>query len=67
MLTELNGKKVHRAEEIPVYEFGRGFVEAVAATLPRRADMAISITERQLYLDVGGQGFNTVVVEHRIT
>jgi len=67
VLAELNGKNVHLAKEIPVYEFGRGFVEAVAATLQRRADVAISITERQLYLDVGGQGFSTVVVEHRIT
>ena len=67
VLAELNGKKVHLAKEIPVYEFGRGFVEAVAATVQRRADMAISITERQLYLDVGGQVFSTAVVEHRIT
>ena len=67
MLAELNGKKLHLAEEIPVYEFGRGFVEAVAATVQRRAAVAISITERHLYLDIGGQAFSTVVVEHRIT
>src|SRR6266849_4391023 len=62
VLAELNGKKVHLAKEIPVYEFGRGFVEAVAATVQRRADVAISITERQLYLDVGGRVFSTAVV-----
>src|SRR6266581_1500046 len=67
VLAELSGKKVHLAKEIPVYEFGRGFVEAVAATVQRRADVAISITERQLYLNVGGQDFSTVVVEHRIS
>src|SRR5947199_5047833 len=30
VLAELNGKNVHLAKEIPVYDFGRGFVEAVA-------------------------------------
>src|SRR6266850_241150 len=52
VLAELSGKKIHRAAEIPVYEFGRGFVEAVAAVLQRRADVSVSITERQLYLEI---------------
>jgi uncharacterized protein YaeQ len=67
VLAELNGRKIHRAEAIPVYEFGRGFVEEVAAVLQRREKISVSITERQLYLDVSGQTFNTVVVEHRFT
>lgn len=67
VLAELNGKNIHRAAEIPVYEFGRGFVEAIAAVVQRRAEVAIAITERQLYLDVCGQTFSTAVVEHRIT
>src|SRR5712671_1183104 len=33
VLSELDGKKIHQAETIPVYEFGRGFVEDVAAVL----------------------------------
>src|SRR6267142_440125 len=66
VLAELDGKGVHRAAEIPVYEFGRGFIDAVAAVLPRRAEVSVSITERQLYLDVDGRGFSTAVVEHRI-
>jgi len=66
LLAELSGRKIHRASEIPVYEFGRGFVDSVAAVVPRRADVSVSITERQLYLDVGGRGFSTAVIEHRI-
>jgi uncharacterized protein YaeQ len=65
VLAELDGKKIHQAEAIPVYEFGRGFVEEVAAVLQRREKISVSITERQLYLDVSGQTFNTAVVEHR--
>jgi uncharacterized protein YaeQ len=67
VLAELSDKKIHRAAEIPVYEFGRGFVDAVAAILERRADVSVSITERQLYLDVDGQGFHTTIGEHRFT
>jgi uncharacterized protein YaeQ len=67
VLAELNGKQIHRAAEIPVYEFGRGFVEQVAAVLQRRTDASVSIIERQLYLDLDGQTFTTAVVEHRFT
>jgi hypothetical protein len=50
-----------------VYEFGRGFVEGVAAALQRRTDASVSIIERQLYLDMSGQTFSTAVVERRFT
>ena len=65
VLDGLNGKRVHLAAEIPVYDFGLGFVDEVAAVLQRRDKVSVSITERQLYLDVSGQTFNTMVVEHR--
>jgi uncharacterized protein YaeQ len=64
VLAELDGKKVHRATEIPVYAFGQGFVEQVAAGLERRAVVSVSVTERQLYLDVNGRTFNTTISEH---
>lgn len=67
VLAELNGKHIHRAAEIPVYAFGRGFVEEVAAALERRMDASVSIIERQLYLDLSGQTFNTAVVDHRFS
>jgi uncharacterized protein YaeQ len=67
VLAELNGKQIYRAAEIPVYDFGRGFVEEVAAVLQRRTDASVSIIERQLYLDMGGQAFSTIVAEHRFT
>src|SRR2546425_6734442 len=64
VLTELDGKGIHRASEIPVYEFGRGFIDAIAAVVPRRAAVTVSITERHLYLDLDGRSFDTAVVEH---
>jgi uncharacterized protein YaeQ len=67
VLAELTGKQIYRAAEIPVYEFGRGFVEEVAGTVDRRTNASVSIIERQLYLDIDGKGFSTAVVEHRFT
>ena len=65
VLEVLNGKQVHRAAEIPVYAFGAGFVDEVAAVLQRRDKVSVSITERQLYLDVSGRTFHTAIIEHR--
>src|SRR5687768_5610874 len=65
VLDGLNGKQIHRAAEIPVYEFGTGFVEQAAAILKRREKMSLSVTERQLYLEISGQMFSTTVAEHR--
>ena len=65
VLEALDGKQVHRAPDIPVYEFGRGFVDEVAATLQRRDKVSVSVTERQLYLDISGRTFDTTVREHR--
>lgn len=67
VLAELNGKKIHRAEAIPVYEFDRGFVEQVAAVVQRREKMTLSINEREMHLDVSGQAFSTAVLEHRFS
>src|SRR5712691_9516827 len=64
VLAELDGKGIHRASEIPVYEFGRGFIDAIAAVVRRRAAVTVSVTERHLYLDLDGRTFDTAVVEH---
>jgi uncharacterized protein YaeQ len=66
LINQLNAKKIHRAEEIPIYTFGRGFIEAVAGEIQRRSEMSISITERHLYLDVNRQSFTTTIEECRI-
>jgi hypothetical protein len=63
---ELDGSKIHRAAEIPFYAFDPSFVKEVAEHIDRRADIALSITERELYLDLGGKTWSTTIVEHRL-
>lgn len=65
LLAQYAGRKIHRGEEIPVYGFGREFLVEAARRLQRRSKIAISVTERQLYLDVDGHSLSTVISEQR--
>lgn len=65
LLALFAGRKIHRAEDIPVYALGREFISSVASRLQRRASLAVSVTERQLYLDLDGQNQSTTIAEHR--
>jgi len=67
VLAQFQGQQVHRAAEIPVYSFGAGFVDEVAAAMDRRVSVSLSVTERQLYLDLNGRSFQTSIDEHRLS
>ena len=67
VLAQFQGQQVHRSAEIPLYSFGPGFVDQVAAVIDRRVNVSLSVTERQLYLDVNGQSFHTAIDEHRLS
>ena len=65
LLAQLSGTHIHRLNDIPVYEFERNFVDEVAALLEKRSDLSMTITERELYLEIAGRTFSTRIVEHR--
>lgn len=66
LLAAWEGKGIHRAEEIVLRSFDPGFVEAAAARLERRNDMTVSVTEGQLYLELGGESMHTQMHERRL-
>ena len=66
VMAQLQGKKIHRAAEIPIYSFGRGFIDEFAEKLQRRMRISLSVTERHLYLDIDGVSLSTVMEEHRL-
>ena len=51
LLPQLRERKIHRAEEIPIYTFGKGFIDALVGKLERRMRWSLSVTEQHLYLD----------------
>ena len=64
VLSAWAGKRIHGAEAIRLYSFDPGFIDAAAAVLDRRNTMTLSITERQLYLELNGSMLSSAVHEH---
>ena len=67
VLGELNGHGIHRAGDIPVVELDRAFVTTLADSLDRRSTLSLSVTEGQLYVDVGDRHLESHLVTHRLT
>ena len=65
LLAQLAAANVHRLPDIPVYAFERSFIDQVASLIERRSHLSLSITERELYLEIDGRTFATTIVEHR--
>ncbi len=61
------GKKIHRADEISLYSFDPGFVDAAVRGLERRNTMTVSITERRLYFELNGLTLETEVHRRGVT
>ncbi|MGW0246775.1 YaeQ family protein [Nocardia goodfellowii] len=66
VLAQLTGKRIHQSAEIPVYSFDRAFIDAAVPALDRRNTATVSITERELFLELNGASLSTPVREHRI-
>ncbi|MGQ4619354.1 YaeQ family protein [Nocardia sp. R7R-8] len=66
VLARLTGKRVHRAEAIPLYSFDRDFIDSAVTATERRNTVTLSVTERLLYMDLNGTGLTTPVQEHRL-
>jgi uncharacterized protein YaeQ len=63
---QLTGSRIHRAEEIPIYQIERSLLDALIASLERRTTMGIVVTEGQLYIQIGGESIEGALVEHRL-
>ena len=50
----LAGERIHRAEALELYALDRALIDGLAARLRRRMDLELSVTDRHLYLTVGG-------------
>jgi len=54
-LRGLAGARIHRAEALELYALDRGLVAALAGRLGRRMALDVSVTDRHLYVTVGGE------------
>jgi uncharacterized protein YaeQ len=66
VLEQLRSGKIHKAEEIPVYEVPEELLEGLANALERRGELSLSRTEGRLYASLGGQDLEGDLVAHQI-
>ena len=66
LLAGFEGARIHRADEIPVYSFDSGFIDGIAEGLDRRTKLALTITGRHLFADVGGKTLDSAIHERMI-
>lgn len=63
---QLEGRRIHRGEEIPIYRFARDLVRDLVSLLDRRMELGLARTGGELYLDIGGRSLTGTITEHRL-
>lgn len=58
----LSGERIHRVEELEVYAIDRELIAELVTKLDRRMRMDLSVTDRHLYVTIGGKSFDGEVV-----
>ena len=66
LLEHLDGKKIHKAEEIPIYTFSGTLLNDLKALLEKRMKMSISISEKELYIDLAGASLSATIQSQAI-
>ncbi|QEO09789.1 YaeQ family protein [Protaetiibacter larvae] len=64
LLPQWAGKRIHRAEAITLHSFDPGFIDAAVSALERRNELTVSVTERQLYLELNGTTSTSTIHHH---
>lgn len=60
------GQRIHRAEAIEVFAMDRALLGELAARLERRMAFSLTVTEGQLFLDLGGDSLSGAVERLRL-
>lgn len=61
-----SGKRIHQLEQIALYSFDPGFVDAAATALERRNTLTVTRSDGQLYLDLNGVTLSSVIHVHEL-
>ena len=62
VLQALAGERIHRAAEVELYAIDRGLIDGLVTRLDRRNRWELSVTERHVYVAVGGETIEGGVV-----
>jgi uncharacterized protein YaeQ len=62
VLQALSGERIHRAEAVELYAIDRALIEGLVGRLDRRNQWDLSVTERHVYVAVGGATIDGAIV-----
>jgi uncharacterized protein YaeQ len=66
LLRQLEGQRIHRGDEIELYALDRELVSGLAARLERRVRFDLSVTDRHLFVSIGGVTLSGAVERLRL-
>jgi uncharacterized protein YaeQ len=66
LLRQLAGERIHRAGALELYGVDRQLLAELVARLERRMVFSLSVTDRHLYLTIGGETLSGVVEPHTL-
>ena len=66
IVSRLRAAHIHRAEAIEFNALDRSFIAQLSSHLNRRVAFALSVVDRELFLAIGSDAFDTRVVRHSL-
>lgn len=67
LMQQLEGKRIHNGTTLPIYSFEPQFLQQLADLLERRTSLAVSVSGRQIYLDIGKSSLTSAITERMAT
>ena len=66
LLRAYEGQKIHKAAQVELYAVDRELLAELVSHLDRRVSMTLSVTDRQLFIDIGGDNLSGAVERHAL-
>jgi uncharacterized protein YaeQ len=66
LLKQLEGARVHRADDVEIYSFDRALIAVFVAKLERRMAMAISVSDRHVLVALDSAVIEGDITRHRL-
>ena len=66
LLRAYEGQKIHRAERVELYAVDRDLLAELVSYLDRRVAMTLSVSDRHLFIDIGGTSVSGTVERHAL-
>jgi uncharacterized protein YaeQ len=66
LLRAYEGQKIHRAAQVEIHAVDRELLSELVSHLDRRVAMTLSVTDRALFIDIGGTSVSGAVERHAL-